>query len=183
MRHRWLYVVLAVSLALNFASLGAFGYHRWREHSKQRRFFQRLQEGAPRRLKALYGEHEERMQDLREQYRDAQEQLYGLMASDSEPDSAEVEKWLERTAEVRKEMHRLMFESARKLDAELSPEDRERIHRNLSRMYRPERRSRRPRDSRGRHRHEHWDGLPPGPPPDGPPPEIEDEIPTESRGG
>jgi len=167
MKGRWLVLILGASLALNLAGFGAVAYHRLRAHSHQRRFYKTLREGAPERLKALYQEHEGRMLELREQYRDAQDSLFQLMTVEAEPDSAEVEKWLDRITGVRKEMHRLMFQSARKLNAEFPPEERERVHRSLRRMYG----TGRPHGPR----HGGWDAPPPGPPPGGPPPGMPDE--------
>ncbi|MEO0004456.1 MAG: hypothetical protein ABIK49_00435 [candidate division WOR-3 bacterium] len=133
MRSRWLYIILAVSLALNLTAITTFAYRRYRVRQKRLGVFRRLKMMAPARMEPIFTEHQKRMDSLRIEYWRARQQLARLIFEE-EPETAAVEQTLGRIGEIHKEMNLLVYETARKTGMVLPFEERERLRRRWCEM-------------------------------------------------
>ncbi len=134
MKSRWTVVVLAASLALNAAALGAFAYRRYMDWRREQMFFRHLEKRAKGRLTSLFRETEPRMDSLRQVYWNARRQL-GELGFQDRPDSLEVERLLGIIANTHKEMNRLVFVTTRTIESMYPARTRERIQRRLREMW------------------------------------------------
>lgn len=128
MKNRWLYIILAVSLALNLTAIGAFAYRRYRVKQKRLGVFRRLKMMAPGRMDPLLAEHQRQMDSLRVEYWRARQELDRL-SFEEKPESGAVEQALERISVIHRDMNRLVYETGRNIQLVLPLEQRERIRR------------------------------------------------------
>ncbi|MGQ9707754.1 MAG: Spy/CpxP family protein refolding chaperone [bacterium] len=133
MRNRWLYVLLAASLAINLAAIGAFAYRRYRIYHKRQGVFRRLRMVAPQRMEPILNEYQFKMDSLRIEYWQARQELARL-SFEEQPDTAAVGRKLQSIGEIHREMNRLVFETGRKTGMLMPPDFRERLRQDWCRM-------------------------------------------------
>lgn len=173
MKGKWMLIFLVASVTLNLAAVGTFLFNRVIQARRQQIFSPRLRGGAKARVTALFEQMEPQMDSIRGVYWDARRQL-GILGFEENPAPHVVDSLLNVIAESHKEMNRLVFETAQRLEAEYPVERRETIRRRLIEMWE----GRRERGPRRRHLRPRfpppWREEMPGPRPrgrDGFPPE------------
>lgn len=133
MKNRWLYVILAISLALNLAVLGSFAWLRMKRLSRRTRLLRQIRQLAPHRVEPLLDLYHLQMDSLRLEYWRARNRLARL-ALEENPESAEVERTLKTIGEIHEQMNRLVYETGRQTGMILPPAHRERLRRGFCRM-------------------------------------------------
>ncbi|MGQ9678765.1 MAG: Spy/CpxP family protein refolding chaperone [bacterium] len=128
MRGRWVYILLAVSLAFNLAAVGAFVYHRYRRWRWQKGDFRSIVRRVKPQLAQIVDEYHLKMDSLRIEYWRVRHELARL-GFEEKPDSAKVEETLKRIGVIHQQMHRLVFEMGRGADSFLPPPYRDVIRR------------------------------------------------------
>lgn len=167
MKHTWLYVVLAVSLALNAGAVGAIVVRRYARWHYKREFSRHIDRRVRHEVSDLMEEHRAEMDSLRLEFHNARYELLEFGLQDS-TDPGEVEFQLDRIASTYREMTRLVYETGRTIQ-QMQPKDkRQWLRRRMREMMRdPNRDNRRGRDGRrGRRGHHRFDdeSMPPMPP-------------------
>jgi hypothetical protein len=133
MKNRWLYIILAVSLAINLAGIGAFAYRRYRIQRKRQDVYRGLKGMGPVRMEPILNEYRLKMDSLRVEYWRARQELARL-SFEEQPDPAAVARNLQMIGEIHKEMNRLVFETGRKTGMLIPPDQRERLRRGWCQM-------------------------------------------------
>ncbi|MCX7731653.1 MAG: hypothetical protein N2248_00590 [candidate division WOR-3 bacterium] len=133
MKTRWLYVLLAVSLAINLAAFGSLAWLRLRRLNRRVRVLRQIKQIAPRQIEPLLDAYHLQMDSLRLEYWYARHRLARL-ALEENPESAEVERTLKTIGEIHQQMNRLVYETGRQTGMVLPPEHRERLRRGWCRM-------------------------------------------------
>ncbi len=133
MKGRWVYIVLAASLALNIAALSAFAFQRYRRWQRHQGIIRRLARFEPQRVAPILDEYQNKMDSLRLEYWRARQKL-ALLSFEEEPDKALVEGTLDRVALLHKEINQLVYETGRKTGLVLPPIHRERLRRHWCEM-------------------------------------------------
>ncbi|MEO0025919.1 MAG: hypothetical protein ABIK54_04080 [candidate division WOR-3 bacterium] len=133
MKTRWLYILLAVSLAINLAALGSLAWLRLRRLNRRARVLRQIKQIAPRKIEPLLDAYHLQMDSLRLEYWRARNRLARL-ALEENPESAEVERTLKTIGEIHQQMNRLVYETGRQTGMILPPEHRERLRRGWCRM-------------------------------------------------
>lgn len=128
MKGRWVYLILAVSLALNLAAVGTFTYYRYRRWQRQKGDFRYLVRRLRPQLQPVLDEHRFKMDSLRLEYWKARQELARLGFAEN-PDPAQVERTLTRIGVLHQEMHRQVFEMGRQSETLLPPPYREMMRR------------------------------------------------------
>ncbi|MGB9743055.1 MAG: hypothetical protein ACP5JB_06890 [candidate division WOR-3 bacterium] len=135
MKNRWLYVLLAISLALNLTVFATFAWFRFQRFNRRVKLFRQLTRFEPRRIEPLLIEYHRQMDSLRLEYWRARQQLARL-AFEENPDPQDVEHTLQNIGEIHQQMNRLVYETGRKTGMLLPPEHRGRIREGWCRMVR-----------------------------------------------
>ncbi len=133
MKGRWIYVVLAASLALNLAALGAFGFQRYRRWQRRQGIIRKLARLEPQRVAPILMEYRDKMDSLRLEYWRARRELARLSFEES-PAQETVEMALERVGALHREINRLVYETGRQTGMFLPPGHRERLRRHWCEM-------------------------------------------------
>lgn len=133
MKSRWIYVLLAISLAINLAAFGSLAWLRLRRFNRRVRVLRQIKQLAPRQIEPLLDAYHLQMDSLRREYWTARHRLARL-ALEEKPESAEVERTLQTIGEIHQQMNRLVYETGRQTGMILPPEHRERLRRGWCRM-------------------------------------------------
>lgn len=167
MKNRWLVVVLAASVALNAAAIGAFAYHRYSKQSR-RALLRDLKGRSKGRLKELFKEREPQMDSLRRVYSDVRREL-GELAFSKNPDSLKVDSLLDIIGATHREMSRQVLETTRAVESLHPAEGRKKFRRRLMKVWEgPDRRRHGRGGSRRGRRMPRPERLPEPPPDEGP---------------
>lgn len=135
MKNRLIYIVLAISLAINIAAFSTFAYFRIRRLSSRARLIRQLARFEPRRIEPLLAEYDRQIDSLRFEYWRARQELARLTLEEN-PDSEQVERTLQKLGRIHQQMNRLVYETGRKTGMIIPPEYRERIRQGWCRMLR-----------------------------------------------
>ncbi len=133
MKGRWVYLVLAVSVALNLAVFGTLAYYRYRRWRWQQSDFRYFAQRLTPRLTPILDQHRFKMDSLRIEYWKARQELARLGFAEK-PDPIQVQKTLERIGFLHQEMHRQVFEMGRQSETFLPPPYREMVRRRYCEM-------------------------------------------------
>ncbi len=128
MKGRWVYLILAVSLALNLAAVGTFAYHRYRRWQRRKGDFRYLVPRLRPELQPVVDEYRFKMDSLRLEYWKARQELARL-GFEEKPDPVQVARTLARIGMLHQEMHRQVFEMGRESETLLPPPYREMMRR------------------------------------------------------
>lgn len=126
MKNRLIYVVLAISLAINFATFGTVAWFRLRQFNRRVRVLRQIKRFDPNKIQPLLETYHLQMDSLRREYWRARQKLAWL-ALEENPETAEVERTLKNIGEIHQQMNRLVYEIGRETGMILPPQHRKRL--------------------------------------------------------